>query len=96
MYSVCVCLSVCQNSNLQEPSMHPGPRQMNPETLDFSNENDLSNVNVKSLVSELAAPKPNAAESSLFALLHGETNFQASEQTGCNLSPWIAHAIAIR
>ncbi|OAD53257.1 Xin actin-binding repeat-containing protein 2 [Eufriesea mexicana] len=47
--TVCACLSVCQNSNLQEPSMHPGPRQMNPESLDFSDENDLSNVNVKSL-----------------------------------------------
>lgn len=31
--------------------MHPGPRQTNPETLDFSDEDDLSNVNVKSLVS---------------------------------------------
>lgn len=31
--------------------MHPGPRQTNPETFDFSDEDDLSNVNVKSLVS---------------------------------------------
>ncbi|XP_068978491.1 microtubule-associated protein futsch isoform X17 [Bombus flavifrons] len=41
--------NISVNSNLQEPSMHPGPRQTNPETLDFSDEDDLSNVNVKSL-----------------------------------------------
>ncbi|KAF3424072.1 hypothetical protein E2986_12052 [Frieseomelitta varia] len=41
--------NISVNCNLQEPSMHPAPRQMNPETLDFTNENDLSNVNVKSL-----------------------------------------------
>ncbi|XP_068978489.1 microtubule-associated protein futsch isoform X16 [Bombus flavifrons] len=43
--------NISVNSNLQEPSMHPGPRQTNPETLDFSDEDDLSNVNVKSLKS---------------------------------------------
>ncbi|XP_076480894.1 uncharacterized protein LOC117164501 isoform X8 [Bombus vancouverensis nearcticus] len=41
--------NISVNSNLQEPSMHPGPRQTNPETFDFSDEDDLSNVNVKSL-----------------------------------------------
>lgn len=55
--TVCACLSVCQNSNLQGTSMHPGPRQMNSETLDFSDEDDLSNVNVKSLVSFLSGRK---------------------------------------
>lgn len=53
----CACLSVCQNCNLQGTSMHPGPRQMNSETLDFSDEDDLSNVNVKSLVSFLPGRK---------------------------------------
>nr|XP_033203500.1 uncharacterized protein LOC117164501 isoform X14 [Bombus vancouverensis nearcticus] len=43
--------NISVNSNLQEPSMHPGPRQTNPETFDFSDEDDLSNVNVKSLKS---------------------------------------------
>ncbi|XP_043788928.1 uncharacterized protein LOC122712943 isoform X8 [Apis laboriosa] len=41
--------NISVNSNLQGTSMHPGPRQMNSETLDFSDEDDLSNVNVKSL-----------------------------------------------
>ncbi|XP_076166133.1 uncharacterized protein LOC143146044 isoform X3 [Ptiloglossa arizonensis] len=41
--------NISVNSNLREPSMHTGSRQMHPETLDFSNEDDLSNVNVKSL-----------------------------------------------
>lgn len=36
---------------MQKSSMHPGSRKMHPETLDFSDEDDLSNVNVKSLVS---------------------------------------------
>lgn len=54
---MCACLSVCQSCNLQETSMHPGPRQMNSETLDFSDEDDLSNVNVKSLVSFLSGRK---------------------------------------
>ncbi|XP_061941776.1 xin actin-binding repeat-containing protein 2 isoform X20 [Apis cerana] len=43
--------NISVNSNLQGTSMHPGPRQMNSETLDFSDEDDLSNVNVKSLKS---------------------------------------------
>ncbi|XP_026301393.1 uncharacterized protein LOC409665 isoform X19 [Apis mellifera] len=41
--------NISVNCNLQGTSMHPGPRQMNSETLDFSDEDDLSNVNVKSL-----------------------------------------------
>ncbi|XP_043265818.1 uncharacterized protein LOC122405273 isoform X3 [Colletes gigas] len=41
--------NISVNSNLREPSMHTGSRQMHPETHDFSNEDDLSNVNVKSL-----------------------------------------------
>ncbi|XP_043265826.1 xin actin-binding repeat-containing protein 2 isoform X10 [Colletes gigas] len=43
--------NISVNSNLREPSMHTGSRQMHPETHDFSNEDDLSNVNVKSLKS---------------------------------------------
>ncbi|XP_026301394.1 uncharacterized protein LOC409665 isoform X20 [Apis mellifera] len=43
--------NISVNCNLQGTSMHPGPRQMNSETLDFSDEDDLSNVNVKSLKS---------------------------------------------
>ncbi|XP_031773937.1 LIM domain and actin-binding protein 1 isoform X5 [Apis florea] len=43
--------NISVSCNLQETSMHPGPRQMNSETLDFSDEDDLSNVNVKSLKS---------------------------------------------
>ncbi|XP_046143025.1 xin actin-binding repeat-containing protein 2 isoform X3 [Osmia bicornis bicornis] len=41
--------NISVNCNMQESSMHPGSRQMHPETLDFSDEDDLSNVNVKSL-----------------------------------------------
>ncbi|XP_076295309.1 uncharacterized protein LOC143216287 isoform X5 [Lasioglossum baleicum] len=41
--------NISVNSNLREPSMHTGSRQTQPESLDFSDENDLSNVNVKSL-----------------------------------------------
>ncbi|XP_076759508.1 uncharacterized protein LOC143428486 isoform X3 [Xylocopa sonorina] len=41
--------NISVNCNSQEPSMHPGPRQPKRETLDFSDEDDLSNVNVKSL-----------------------------------------------
>ncbi|XP_053976617.1 uncharacterized protein LOC128875241 isoform X6 [Hylaeus volcanicus] len=41
--------NISVNCNLREPSMHTGSRQMHLETLDFSNEDDLSNVNVKSL-----------------------------------------------
>ncbi|CAK9824890.1 LIM domain and actin-binding protein 1 [Anthophora retusa] len=41
--------NISVNCNSREPSMHPGPRQTQPETLDFSDEDDLSNVNVKSL-----------------------------------------------
>ncbi|XP_076241819.1 uncharacterized protein LOC143183907 isoform X2 [Calliopsis andreniformis] len=41
--------NISVNSNLQEPSMHPGSRQMHLESIDFSDEDDLSNVNVKSL-----------------------------------------------
>lgn len=51
MYSVVRVSLCCQNSNLREPSMHTGSRHAQPESLDFSNEDDLSNVNVKSLVS---------------------------------------------
>ncbi|XP_054015791.1 uncharacterized protein LOC128892244 isoform X14 [Hylaeus anthracinus] len=43
--------NISVNCNLREPSMHTGSRQMHLETLDFSNEDDLSNVNVKSLKS---------------------------------------------
>ncbi|XP_046143030.1 xin actin-binding repeat-containing protein 2 isoform X10 [Osmia bicornis bicornis] len=43
--------NISVNCNMQESSMHPGSRQMHPETLDFSDEDDLSNVNVKSLKS---------------------------------------------
>ncbi|XP_076678328.1 uncharacterized protein LOC143374242 isoform X4 [Andrena cerasifolii] len=41
--------NISVNSNLQESSMHPVSRQMHLDTIDFSNEDDLSNVNVKSL-----------------------------------------------
>ncbi|XP_078053259.1 uncharacterized protein LOC144478834 isoform X5 [Augochlora pura] len=41
--------NISVNSNLREPSMHTGSRRTQPESLDFSAENDLSNVNVKSL-----------------------------------------------
>ncbi|XP_076229518.1 uncharacterized protein LOC116431550 isoform X3 [Nomia melanderi] len=41
--------NISVNSNLREPSMHTGSRHAQPESLDFSNEDDLSNVNVKSL-----------------------------------------------
>nr|XP_012136231.1 PREDICTED: xin actin-binding repeat-containing protein 2 isoform X2 [Megachile rotundata] len=41
--------NISVNCNIQEPSMHPGSRQIHPEALDFSDEDDLSNVNVKSL-----------------------------------------------
>nr|XP_012136237.1 PREDICTED: titin isoform X8 [Megachile rotundata] len=43
--------NISVNCNIQEPSMHPGSRQIHPEALDFSDEDDLSNVNVKSLKS---------------------------------------------
>ncbi|XP_012136237.2 uncharacterized protein LOC100877689 isoform X11 [Megachile rotundata] len=43
--------NISVNCNMQEPSMHPGSRQIHPEALDFSDEDDLSNVNVKSLKS---------------------------------------------
>nr|XP_031843019.1 uncharacterized protein LOC116431550 isoform X7 [Nomia melanderi] len=43
--------NISVNSNLREPSMHTGSRHAQPESLDFSNEDDLSNVNVKSLKS---------------------------------------------
>ncbi|XP_026674018.1 uncharacterized protein LOC108630709 isoform X4 [Ceratina calcarata] len=41
--------NISVNCNSRQPSMHPGSRKANTESLDFSDENDLSNVNVKSL-----------------------------------------------
>ncbi|KZC11107.1 LIM domain and actin-binding protein 1 [Dufourea novaeangliae] len=41
--------NISVNSNLREPSMHTGSRRTHPDSLDFSDEDDLSNVNVKSL-----------------------------------------------
>ncbi|XP_026674022.1 xin actin-binding repeat-containing protein 2 isoform X12 [Ceratina calcarata] len=43
--------NISVNCNSRQPSMHPGSRKANTESLDFSDENDLSNVNVKSLKS---------------------------------------------
>nr|XP_050846581.1 repetitive organellar protein isoform X4 [Vespula vulgaris] len=41
--------NISVNSDLQDASMHTGSRMINQETIDFSDEDDLSNVNVKSL-----------------------------------------------
>ncbi|XP_012136238.2 uncharacterized protein LOC100877689 isoform X13 [Megachile rotundata] len=51
--------NISVNCNMQEPSMHPGSRQIHPEALDFSDEDDLSNVNVKSLVGQNGDTNPN-------------------------------------
>nr|XP_012136238.1 PREDICTED: titin isoform X9 [Megachile rotundata] len=51
--------NISVNCNIQEPSMHPGSRQIHPEALDFSDEDDLSNVNVKSLVGQNGDTNPN-------------------------------------
>ncbi|XP_070519642.1 uncharacterized protein [Cardiocondyla obscurior] len=41
--------NISVNCSLRDASMHTGTRRSHPETIDFSNEDDLSNVNVKSL-----------------------------------------------
>ncbi|XP_012222841.1 uro-adherence factor A isoform X3 [Linepithema humile] len=41
--------NISVNSNLRDASMHTGTRRSHSETIDFSDEDDLSNVNVKSL-----------------------------------------------
>ncbi|KAG7190558.1 hypothetical protein KM043_006655 [Ampulex compressa] len=41
--------NISVNSNLQDACMRTPTRQTHPETIDFSDEDDLSNVNVKSL-----------------------------------------------
>ncbi|KAK2586141.1 hypothetical protein KPH14_001411 [Odynerus spinipes] len=41
--------NISVNSDLQDASMYTGSRATHPETIDFSDEDDLSNVNVKSL-----------------------------------------------
>ncbi|XP_046815991.1 kinesin-related protein 4 isoform X7 [Vespa crabro] len=41
--------NISVNSDLQDASMHTGSRMINQEMIDFSDEDDLSNVNVKSL-----------------------------------------------
>ncbi|KAL0114291.1 hypothetical protein PUN28_011518 [Cardiocondyla obscurior] len=43
--------NISVNCSLRDASMHTGTRRSHPETIDFSNEDDLSNVNVKSLKS---------------------------------------------
>ncbi|XP_012222848.1 uro-adherence factor A isoform X11 [Linepithema humile] len=43
--------NISVNSNLRDASMHTGTRRSHSETIDFSDEDDLSNVNVKSLKS---------------------------------------------
>ncbi|XP_046815998.1 kinesin-related protein 4 isoform X13 [Vespa crabro] len=43
--------NISVNSDLQDASMHTGSRMINQEMIDFSDEDDLSNVNVKSLKS---------------------------------------------
>lgn len=54
LHAQCVCVSSLffhENCNLRDASMLTGSRRTRSEMIDFSDEDDLSNVNVKSLVS---------------------------------------------
>jgi hypothetical protein len=53
MLSVCLSLFHQNCSSQDSANIHIGIRRSHLEMIDFSNEDDLSNVNVKSLVSKL-------------------------------------------